>query len=335
MIYFIITLLLFLSMFAYFKVADHFNIIDKPNERSSHSVITIRGGGIIVPVGIILYAVLFREVSYPLLFGILAISLVSFLDDVYSLPNRLRILVHLIAVTALMFEVNAFEGWPLWLIPLMYIFIIGTINAYNFMDGINGITGLYSLITLASLWHVNRIWAFANEDFIIVGMLACGVFLFFNFRKRAKCFAGDVGSVSIGFWIIALILMLVITTGDLRYILFLSVYGVDAIFTIIHRLILRQNIFEAHRLHFYQILVNENKMSHLTVSTIYAVTQLLINMIIIYSDFNLYITLLILGVPLAGIYIGLKEKLRKRAVTKVKLVENKPVFSGKKQVSKV
>jgi UDP-N-acetylmuramyl pentapeptide phosphotransferase/UDP-N-acetylglucosamine-1-phosphate transferase len=145
-------------------------------------------------------------------------------------------------------------------------------------------TGLYSLVILAALQYVNcRIIAFTPPDFINYVLIACIVFLFFNFRRRAKCFAGDVGSLGIAFWIVTLLLQLMLKSHSIVWILFLSVYGVDTVCTILHRLYLKQNIFEAHRLHFYQILSNEKGVSHLKVSSLYAIVQLLICGIIIYS----------------------------------------------------
>src|SRR5205823_1126030 len=133
----------------------------------------------------------------------------------------------------------------------------GIINMYNFMDGINGITGAYTLVVLGGLQYVNlNIQPFIKADLIWLPMLASLVFLFFNFRKRAKCFAGDVGSVAVAFWIVFLLFKLIMVSNNWIYILFLSVYGVDAVLTIMHRLMLKQNIFQAHRLHFYQILAN-------------------------------------------------------------------------------
>jgi UDP-N-acetylmuramyl pentapeptide phosphotransferase/UDP-N-acetylglucosamine-1-phosphate transferase len=245
----------------------------------------------------------------------LLISIISFWDDVSSLPSRVRLLVHLLAVTALLYSVNAFQTLPIWLIPVLYVLIIGIINAYNFMDGINGITGLYSLTILCSLLYVNeRIITFADLDFIICPILASLVFLFFNFRKKAKCFAGDVGSVSIGFWILALLLMLILKTESLTYILFLAVYGVDTVLTIIHRLLLRQNIFEPHRLHFYQILANERKIPHLIVSALYALIQLLVNCLILFTSFNSIYIFMLVALPLVIVYVVGKPLLMPKRV---------------------
>lgn len=314
MIYGIITVLLFAVLLAYFRLADRFNIIDKPNQRSSHTQITIRGGGVIFPVAAILSGIFFKADlnTWILIAGILAISIVSFWDDVSSLPNRVRIVVHLISVTALLYGTQSFAIWPWWAVALAYVVIIGTINAYNFMDGINGITGVYSLSILLSCLYFNRnIQVVTPDAYIICAVIACLVFLFFNFRKRAKCFAGDVGSVSIGFWIISVLLMIILATGELKYIFFVAVYGVDAVLTIVHRLILKQNIFEAHRLHFYQIMANERKMSHLVVSTLYGLLQLAVNAVILFTGYNFVITGLLVCGPLAIIYILVKPRLMK------------------------
>lgn len=306
MLFAIILFSLYLLLLAYFKIANHFNIIDKPNSRSSHTDITIRGGGIIFPIAMLLYTVFFGEVSYLLLAGILMISLISFLDDVFTMPNSVRLLVHVSSVSLLLYSVNAFIIWPLWLIAIAYILVIGVINAYNFMDGINGITGLYSLMLLSFLLFVNETVEFTDPAFILVPMLACVVFLFFNFRIKARCFAGDVGSVSIAFWVVALLLMAILKSGDLEYILFLTAYGVDTILTILHRLILKERIFEAHRLHLYQIMANDMKIPHLEVALLTVSVQALINCFVVFTSLNFLITFLLSTVPLVLGYIVLK-----------------------------
>ena len=310
MIYLIIAVLLWALMIGYFKIADRFNIIDKPNQRSSHSEITIRGGGIVFPFAMILYALFFHEIAVALLAAFLLISLISFWDEISSLSNKIRLLVHLLSTTGLLLSIDAFNLLPGWSLPLVYILIIGIINSYNFMDGINGITGAYSLVILGSFWFLNEYRIhFTNSSFILCAIIACLVFLFFNFRKKARCFAGDIGSVSIGFWIITLLLMITIRSNELKYLFFLAVYGVDTICTILQRVILKQNIFEAHRLHFYQILANEKKMPHLYVATLYAVLQLLINAVVIFTNFNFAITAAILCIPLVLGYIVIKSLL--------------------------
>lgn len=311
----IILILSFVTALVYFRIADRYNIIDKPNDRSSHTEVTIRGGGVIFPIAMVLFFVFFPPSSSNLisliclLGGMLAISVVSFWDDVSSLPNRLRILIHLFAVTLLLYSLNAFVLLPWYGVVIAYIMIIGTINAYNFMDGINGITGLYSLVILISVLYFNQyISTFADVYFIISSIIACGVFLFFNFRKKAKCFAGDIGSVSIGFWVLFFILGMIITS-ELKYVFFLAVYGVDTVLTIVHRLMLKQNIFQAHRLHFYQILANERKIPHLVVAVIYAAVQLIINFFIMQTHYGFVVTGLVVCLPLAILYVVLKPRL--------------------------
>jgi len=308
MLYLVFLLFFFIAMIGYFKTAERYKIIDKPNERSSHTELTIRGGGIIYLFAALCIGVLHPQQWMPIL-GIITIGTISFIDDRITLSSKIRILVHLAAVSLLFYGLDLFQILPWWGAILLYIVVIGVINAYNFMDGINGITGVYTLVVLSGLQYVNLVQVeFVNPDMIWLPLLATVVFLYFNFRKRAKCFAGDVGSVSVAFWIIWLMLELMIKTESFQYILFLAVYGVDAILTIIHRLMLRQNIFEAHRLHFYQILANDQKVPHLVVSTAYGLLQLIIIVVVILgSDFSTLFLLTI--IPLSLIYILVKPKL--------------------------
>ena len=301
----VLVLLLAAELF-YFRIADRFNIIDKPNERSSHNYITIRGGGIIWWVAALLF-LLFHFSSQGLWFfaGITLIAGVSFVDDIVGLGQRVRLLFHLLAMSCAFYLAGVYGIYPWWAIVIGYIIFIGIVNAYNFMDGINGITGLYSIAVLASLQYVNMTYGnFVHQDLIWYPLLASVVFLFFNFRKRARCFAGDVGSVAIAFWIVTLLLLLIVKTENLIWLGFLMVYGVDAVMTIVHRLYLKQNIMEAHRLHFYQILANEKRMPHRVVSVIYFTVQLLCSALIILlypvMGWGIFVILLLL---LMGLYL--------------------------------
>jgi UDP-N-acetylmuramyl pentapeptide phosphotransferase/UDP-N-acetylglucosamine-1-phosphate transferase len=230
-----------------------------------------------------LYFVQHIQNNYFFFTGITLVSLVSFWDDIQSLSNKIRISIHFLAITLIFYDLDLFNLVPIWGIVIAYIFAIGLINAYNFMDGINGITGLYTLAVMGSLLYVNsNIQWFTDSTFIKYGMIASLVFLFFNYRKKAKCFAGDVGSIAIAFWIIYLVLKLILVTNSLIWLLFLAVYGVDAVCTIIHRLYLKQNIFEAHRLHLYQVLSNEYKIQHRLVSLYYALVQIAVSALVIF-----------------------------------------------------
>lgn len=292
-------------MLLYFKVADRFNIIDKPNQRSSHTEITLRGGGIIFWFSALLYFIQHIQINYFFFTGITLVSLVSFWDDIQSLSNKIRISIHFIAITLIFYDLSLFTLVPMWSVIIAYILAIGLINAYNFMDGINGITGLYTIVVMGSLLYVNtRIQLLTDGSFIKYAIIASLVFLFFNYRKRAKCFAGDVGSIAIAFWIIYLVLKIILITNTLIWLLFLAVYGVDAVCTILHRVYLRQNIFEAHRLHLYQVLSNEYKIQHRLVSLYYALVQIVISVIVIilYQKVDDVVLFLLVIAPLILVY---------------------------------
>ena len=303
--YLLITVVLFLLELLYFKIADRYNIVDKPNHRSAHTEITLRGGGIVFWFAALLYFAQHLQNNYFFFIGITLVSVVSFWDDIQSLSNKIRISVHFLAISVIFYDLGVFNSIPILGIVFAYILAIGLINAYNFMDGINGITGLYTLVVMGSLLYVNQnIHVFIDEAFIKYAMLASLVFLFFNYRKKAKCFAGDVGSIAIAFWVIYLVLKLILVTNSLVWLLFLAVYGVDAVCTILHRLYLNDNIFEAHRLHFYQILSNEYKIQHRFIAAFYGMVQVIVSVMVIglhqtVTDFSLLV--LVIG-PLLLIY---------------------------------
>lgn len=319
MVYGLITILLFAGMLGYFRLADRYNIIDKPNERSSHTRVTIRGGGVVFYLGALAWFI-WSGGAYPYFFaGLTAIMLISFLDDMLTLSNRVRISVHLVAVLLLFMETGLFSQ-PWFVIPIALVLVIGTINAYNFMDGINGITASYSFAVLLLLWLANRDVGFVDERLLYCTMLANGVFAFFNFRHQARCFAGDVGSVGMSFILIFGMISVILATGNPIYILFLAVYGVDSVLTILHRLMKKENIFEAHRSHLYQYLANEAGGNRLLISYTYGLLQacvgLLVFALLTYPPaVQLWGSIAILA-ALALIYILLKRYLLKTFVSK-------------------
>ena len=268
----------------YFKIADKCNIIDKPNERSSHSSVVLRGGGIIFLFGIWIWSI-FYGFQYPWLLASVTLAAgISFVDDIRSLPDSVRLVVQFTAM-GLMFQqldILHLEMW--WIVLLALIVCVGASNVINFMDGINGITAGYSLAVLIPLLIMNHKIGFIDESFLVVVILSVLVFSVFNFRERgkAKCFAGDVGSVGIAFIMLFAIGKLVLATGDVTWLLFLLVYGVDGCLTIAHRIMLHENLGEAHRKHAYQLMANELKMSHIVVSGIYMALQLIVSLGFIY-----------------------------------------------------
>lgn len=300
LLYGIIFLVLLALEVVYFRVADRFNIIDKPNERSSHSSIVLRGGGIIFLLGVLVWAVVvlcggFGDglQVYPwFLLAVLLAAGISFVDDIRSLPDSVRLVVQFVAMGLLIFQLYlSAQGEGLFgdsnlLVNSVFVIValivcVGATNVYNFMDGINGITAGYSLAVLVPLALVNgRAGGFVASSFIAVAIISVLVFAFFNFRPRgkAKCFAGDVGSVGIAFILLFAIGMLIVRTEDITWLIFLLVYGVDGCLTICHRILLHENLGQAHRKHVYQLMANELKMSHPVVSLIYMELQLAVSL---------------------------------------------------------
>ena len=294
----------------YFRLADRFNVIDKPNERSSHTTITLRGGGVIFYFGALAFWG-YSGFTYPWFFlGLSLMTVISFLDDVFTLSNKIRLLVHFISVFLMAYELQLFD-MPWYYLLAMFVVVVGVINAYNFMDGINGITACYSLAVGGLLLVVRQQVDFIAQDLLVFTLLGVLVFTFFNFRQKAKCFAGDVGSVAIAYILLFALGMLIIRTGNLLYFLFLSVYGIDTVWTIIRRLYLRENIFEAHRSHLYQYLGNEVGVNKLWVSFLYGALQFIIGLLVIYfaqeNVMTQWMFALFLLVGLSVIYLVFKR----------------------------
>ncbi len=301
MTYLIITVLLLAAELIYFRIADKCNIIDKPNERSSHSTIVLRGGGIIFAISILVWFLwqVFQVPSFmfqeylPFLIGLMLIAGVSFWDDVKSLPDSVRLVAQFVAM-ALMFWSMGIMNWSMWwVVPIALIVCVGATNIINFMDGINGITAGYALAVLVPLVAVNDSWlmvkgssaaGFIEPSYLIVAIIGVLVFCLFNFRPKgkAKCFAGDVGSIGIAFIMLFAIGKLIVQTGDVTYLILLLVYGVDGCLTIIHRIMLHENLGEAHRKHAFQLMANELKIGHVKVTLLYMAMQLAVSLGFIY-----------------------------------------------------
>ena len=310
LIYIIVLVILIFLLKGYFIIANHFNITDKPNERSSHSQLTIRGGGILFPVAGLIWFMLYGFSEPWIIFAMLLLAIISFLDDIVSLSSGVRILTHFTAVSLLFWQLHIF-GLPLYIIVLAYLFTIGWINAFNFMDGINGITVFYSLATLGSFLWINSYINFVQTQLLIVLILSALVFTFYNARARAITFAGDVGSVTMAFLLAWFMISLIVKTERFEYVLFFAIYGIDSAFTIFFRLLRHENIFVAHRTHLFQYLSNEMKWPHLLVSAIFSILQLFINLITIFlietDKMNLFVFITILFM-LTMVYLIVRHK---------------------------
>lgn len=303
MIYIIFFIVLLLAELFYFIIADRFNIIDKPNLRSSHTQLTLRGGGILFPIAVVLGFGM-GYVSWALTLAVLLVAVVSFVDDIRPLSQLPRLVAHLLAIGLVMYDIEIVVfGWY-WL-PVVTILLIGWINAFNFMDGINGITVLYAMVSLVSFRFLPELAA-AIPMLDVMG-ISCLVFALFNLRKRAKTFAGDVGSVAMALFLGCYMVELIVASQQIGYLLFFAVYGIDAVLTIINRLRKKENILDAHRSHLYQYLANEKRFPHVAVAVGYAVVQLLVNCFTFYliqqQALTLSIFVLILGV-MSGGYLG-------------------------------
>jgi len=306
--YFLPLLIMVLAAVLYFRVALNAGIIDRPNQRSSHNVPTIRGGGIIFLVAAVLF-LCWNGFYFPyLMMALLVSGGVSFIDDIRTLPNWVRFGSHFISVILLLVESGLLMSLiPMYLVAII-ILAIGVINAYNFMDGINGMTGLYSLAVIFPLYLAEQNSLLASlELFFILGLL---VFNFYNTRKRAVCFAGDVGSISLAIIIVFLLMVKIVSTQNFSYIGLLLVYGIDSGFTIFHRLLHHENIFSAHRKHLYQFLTNEKKIPQLWISSIYSSLQLILNLLIVFGHLG-YLEILTIFVVLSLIYWIIKAPILK------------------------
>ena len=312
--YGVIFVILFILELLYFRIADKCNIIDKPNERSSHSTIVLRGGGIIFMLGMWIW-VAFFGFSYPwFLAAVTLIAGVSFVDDIRSLPDSVRLVAQFVAMGLMFYQLDMLHWEMWWVVIIALIVCVGASNVINFMDGINGITGGYALASLIPIYILNKETGFVEESLVLTVILADVVFCLFNFRPKgkAKCFAGDVGSIGIAFILLFLIGLLIMKTGDVTYLVFLLAYGVDGCLTICHRIMLHENLGEAHRKHAYQLMANELKIGHVTVSLIYMALQMVVSLGFIYLCPNTmvahWVYLAVALVVLAIAYILFKKK---------------------------
>ncbi len=308
MIYAVIFVVLVLLELAYFRVADRFNIIDKPNLRSSHTSVVLRGGGIIFLFGAWLFWLLFGFQYSWFILGLSMVGLISFADDVRSLPDSVRLVVQFAAMGLMFYQFGILNLNDWWIVIVALIVSVGIINAYNFMDGINGITGGYSISVLLPLIYLNGKLDFIDMPYLYVAGLSLLAFCFFNFRKKAKCFAGDVGSISMAFMLLFALGLLMLKTRDFSYIVFLAVYGADSILTICHRIRLHENLGEAHRKHAYQLMANELRVPHVAVSLTYMALQLVISAGLIFLPVNHYAYLCLVIAVLGAAYLIFMRK---------------------------
>ena len=295
----LITFLVFLvGNFFYVWLAKRLNIIDKPNERSSHTTNTVRGLGIMFSLYFALGTWYFECFNTLLTLGLLLASVVGFADDRITLSASLRFVAYLISVVLVAFSIQGFNDLPLAIMGVSAVLILGVINMYNFMDGVNGMSLIYAFVFFLSVVFLYRFSPSYGSDSVLVYVILLIVIscFWFNIRLRALAFLGDAGSIFLGLLISYFVCNLIIVSGSISYLLLISVYAVDSVGTIILRLLKKQNIFDAHRLHVYQMLANEYEWGHLKVASFYGILQVVINglYIMLFPESDVYFIIILI-----------------------------------------
>lgn len=307
----------FIASIIYFKFAKLHGIVDEPNSRSAHSEATIRGGGIIFLISLLLYYILFNETPRQFFITpLILVSVVSFIDDVKSLPAWVRLLVHIIAMTMLFYDLEVLakiDYLSILIVSILFVLCIGFLNIYNFMDGINGISFLNAIVTFGTLVVINETYQpFIESSFLIAMLVSLFVFGFFNFRQKAIFFAGDIGSIILGIIIIYATLKLFLASSNPLVFLLLGVYSIDGGLTMIIRLFNGDNISKPHKNHMYQRLIGLFNYSHIKISIGYFIAQLLINLLVLLiwnAEINLWILSVIIFTTLCLIYLVVKKRI--------------------------
>ena len=312
--YILIASVLIIGLIIYLKIAEKWSIIDHPNSRSSHLVVTKRGGGIIYLIALVIYMISSNFNMPSIIICGLLLGIMGFIDDVKNLNFKIKLIFQCLTIGYLL-STGSYNGLEWYLLILMFFLIISSINILNFMDGINGLTILYSLSFLISFYIINtNIIAFTDSNFLLIVILSNLIIGYFNIRKKAVCFLGDVGAITMGFIYAVLTITLIVETNSLNPLILFLVYFLDSGWTIVERLLAKENIFHPHRKHLYQLLVNEYKLSHLLVAAIYFSIQALINITWLLNyekDLSPIILILIFGI-FSVIYLLTKKIVNKK-----------------------
>lgn len=275
--YIISIILLTLLFLLYLYMARRYDVVSMPNERNLQSHPVITGAGVIFIIALVLWEIFFYRQYLFLFAGVMIVSIVSFADDVRNLSVVFRLLFQFLAAALVFCDIDV----PLWVACLAVVPFVGMSNIFNFMDGINGMHAFMSLVVLVSLYLANCGIHFVEPSLLL--LLAFSVVVFAVPNVCGKCFCGDVGSIGLSYILLFLIARIVVVTGDLSWLLFVSVYAFDGISTIVRRLFLHENIFRPHRHHLYQWMVDSLNIHPLIVSSVYALLQLAISGFVLLS----------------------------------------------------
>lgn len=267
------------------------NIIDKPNERSSHTMPTPRGGGVAVVIsyllslaGLIYLGYLVPSIGIIVIVAGFIIALLGFLDDHGHINALVRLAIHFMVAIGVVValggftEVTIFDGLQLGFVAniIAVLFLVWLLNLYNFMDGINGIASIEAITSALSIALIYwMLYPTVNNQ--VLWLMAATVFGFmlWNFPK-AKIFMGDACSgflgLVLGIW--ALYALKQDIALFCAWIICLGVFIVDATFTLIRRVLGGYKMYDAHRSHAYQIL-SRKFSSHTSVTIAVALVNIL------------------------------------------------------------
>ena len=260
-------------------LAHRRSMLALPNERSSHSAPTPFGGGIVIVLALVamwhFISAGITDDSHRIGYVIAAtggIAVLSFADDIRNLPASVRLIAQIAAIAFILnatsSSVTFFGGIlpPLWDTIAAGLLWLWFINLFNFMDGIDGIAGVEA-ISLGGGVAVIVVLASLNPMFFWLGLTILAAtlgFLWWNWQP-AKIFLGDVGSVSLGFFLGWLLLMLAAEGQWTAAIILPLYYLADATITLICRVLRGEKVWQAHNEHFYQRAVQRG-LSHRHVS---------------------------------------------------------------------
>ncbi|OIN94874.1 MAG: hypothetical protein AUJ48_04300 [Deltaproteobacteria bacterium CG1_02_45_11] len=280
------------------------SLSDKPNSRSSHNTITVKGGGIGILAAFVFVSLF---ISIPKSFWIPAalLSVFSLLGDRFEILPNIRLPVqfaaafsflltlHISVLSTKSFSLLSFSPLALYSLSIsalcllfLSVFIVGTTNFYNFMDGINGIAGITGIVGFGLIAFFAFITG-TDSYFITLSVcisFSCLGFLPFNFPK-ARVFMGDVGSILLGFVFSGMVILLSRNLRDFICLAsFLFPFYADELITMVVRLKNGAKLSQPHRRHLYQLLANEYQVPHWKVSVGYGVAQLFVGLSIIFIE---------------------------------------------------
>lgn len=267
------------------------NIIDNPNERSSHSAPTPRGGGVAVvcsyllALAVLIYSQQLEvQTGLTLIIAGFIIALLGFLDDHGHINALVRLAIHFLVAIGVVFGLGGFSaitilnGFELGFVAniIAVLFLVWLLNLYNFMDGINGIASVEAITTTVSIAILYLLLNTSLNSDMLWLLAACVFgFLLWNFPK-AKIFMGDAcsGFLGLTLGILALIALKENLALFCAWIICLGVFVVDATYTLIKRVVNGYKMYDAHRSHSYQIL-SRKWNSHTPVTLVVVAINLL------------------------------------------------------------